>query len=63
MRKRTTFTDFVACAEHLVATGVTTPAGLAARGGSAGGLLMGRSRTWRPTCSPPSSPRCPSSTS
>jgi len=40
-RKRTTFTDFVACAEHLVATGVTTPAGLAARGGSAGGLLMG----------------------
>ena len=41
LRKRTTFTDFVACAEHLVATGVTTPAGLAARGGSAGGLLMG----------------------
>ena len=41
MTKRTTFTDFVSCAEQLVATGVTTPAGLAARGGSAGGLLMG----------------------
>jgi oligopeptidase B len=41
LRKRTTFTDFVACAEHLVASGVTTPAGLAARGISAGGLLMG----------------------
>jgi len=39
--KRNTFTDFVACAEHLVATGVTTPGGLVARGGSAGGLLMG----------------------
>ena len=25
LRKRTTFTDFVACARHLVATGVTTP--------------------------------------
>jgi oligopeptidase B len=41
LHKRTTFTDFVSCAEHLVDTGVTTPAGLAVRGGSAGGLLMG----------------------
>jgi oligopeptidase B len=41
LHKRNTFTDFVACAQHLVETGLTTPAGLVARGGSAGGLLMG----------------------
>jgi oligopeptidase B len=41
LRKRTTFTDFVACARHLVASGYTAPDRLAARGGSAGGLLMG----------------------
>ncbi len=39
--KRTTFTDFVACARHLVAEGITTPDVLVAEGGSAGGLLMG----------------------
>ncbi len=39
--KRTTFTDFVACARHLVDTGRTEPTRLAARGISAGGLLMG----------------------
>jgi oligopeptidase B len=39
--KRNTFSDFVACAEHLVEEGWTSPAQLAARGGSAGGLLMG----------------------
>ena len=41
LRKRTTFTDFLAVARHLVATGVTTADGLVARGLSAGGLLMG----------------------
>ncbi|UYO98331.1 S9 family peptidase [Microbacterium sp. M28] len=41
LHKRNTFTDFIACAEHLVATGVTTPDRLVAEGGSAGGLLMG----------------------
>lgn len=41
LHKRNTFTDFVACAEHLVASGVTTPKRLVAEGGSAGGLLMG----------------------
>jgi oligopeptidase B len=41
LHKRNTFTDFIACAEHLVAEGYTAPARLAARGGSAGGLLMG----------------------
>ena len=40
-RKEHTFTDFVACAHHLIATGTTSPDRLAARGGSAGGLLMG----------------------
>lgn len=40
-RKRNTFTDFVSVAEHLVASGVTSPDLLVAEGGSAGGLLMG----------------------
>jgi oligopeptidase B len=41
LSKKNTFTDFVACARHLVKEGWTTPGGLIARGGSAGGLLMG----------------------
>lgn len=41
LTKKNTFTDFVACARHLVAEGRTTPAQLVADGGSAGGLLMG----------------------
>jgi oligopeptidase B len=41
LEKKNTFTDFVACARHLVASGWTSPARLVARGGSAGGLLMG----------------------
>ena len=40
-QKPTTFSDFVRVARHLVNEGWTTPAQLAARGGSAGGLLMG----------------------
>jgi len=36
-----TFTDFVACADHLRDTGIVAPDHLAAEGGSAGGLLMG----------------------
>jgi oligopeptidase B len=40
-QKPTTFSDFVAVAHYLVDGGWTTPAQLAARGGSAGGLLMG----------------------
>lgn len=39
--KHHTFDDFIACARHLCETGRTTPELLAARGGSAGGLLMG----------------------
>lgn len=41
LAKRNTFTDFIACAKHLIDTGVTTPAQMVAEGGSAGGLLMG----------------------
>jgi oligopeptidase B len=41
LEKKNTFTDFVACARHLVSVGWTSPATLVARGGSAGGLLMG----------------------
>jgi oligopeptidase B len=39
--KHRSFSDFTACAEHLVATGRTSRDRLAAQGGSAGGLLMG----------------------
>jgi oligopeptidase B len=41
LSKRNTFTDFVACARHLVADGWTSADSLVARGGSAGGLLVG----------------------
>jgi len=41
LHKVNTFTDFVTCARHLVDEGWTTPSRLIARGGSAGGLLMG----------------------
>lgn len=44
-----TFSDFVACARHLVATGTAEPGRLAARGGSAGGLLMGAVANLAPT--------------
>ena len=50
--KPNTFTDFVACAEHLVAEGYTAPERLAARGGSVGGLSMGAvANLSDPTCS------------
>jgi oligopeptidase B len=39
--KPNTFTDFVACARTLIGEGWTSPEKLVARGGSAGGLLMG----------------------
>ena len=41
LRKRNTFTDFIACAEHLIHKNYTSPEHLHAMGGSAGGLLMG----------------------
>jgi oligopeptidase B len=46
--KRNTFTDFIACAEHLCTTGYTSPDRLGIRGGSAGGLLMGAVTNLRP---------------
>lgn len=39
--KPNTFTDFIACARHLVDAGWTTADRLVAEGGSAGGLLIG----------------------
>src|SRR5208337_3891509 len=41
LRKKNTFTDFIACAQHLARQGWTSADRLVARGGSAGGLLMG----------------------
>ncbi len=41
LAKRNTFTDFVACARHLVEAGITAPDRMVAEGASAGGLLMG----------------------
>lgn len=41
LTKKNTFTDFVACARHLVDAGYTTTDAMVAEGGSAGGLLMG----------------------
>jgi oligopeptidase B len=41
LRKKNTFTDFVACARHLAHEGWTSADRLVAEGGSAGGLLMG----------------------
>lgn len=40
--------DFLTCAEYLVNQGYTTPSGLAAMGGSAGAILVGRAITERP---------------
>lgn len=41
LKKKNTFTDFIACSEKLIADGYTSANKLAAMGGSAGGLLMG----------------------
>jgi len=46
--KQTTFDDFIACAEALIAAGRTMPEQLAIEGGSAGGLLMGAVVNQRP---------------
>lgn len=48
LKKKNTFTDFIAAAEHLVARGYTTSDRLAIQGGSAGGLLMGAVANMRP---------------
>ncbi|WP_182908665.1 prolyl oligopeptidase family protein [Microbispora sp. H13382] len=46
--KQNVFDDLHAAAEHLVATGVTSPDRLAISGGSNGGLLVGAALTQRP---------------
>lgn len=48
MKKKNTFTDFIACAEFLIKEKYTSPKKLAISGGSAGGLLMGAVLNMRP---------------
>ncbi len=48
MNKINTFTDFIDCAEYLVEADYVDPERLFARGGSAGGLLMGAVINLRP---------------
>ena len=48
LKKKNTFTDFIACAEHLIQQEYSSPAHLYAMGGSAGGLLMGAVINMRP---------------
>ena len=46
--KSNSFSDYIACAEHLIAEGWTTSAQLIGTGGSAGGLLIGAVTNARP---------------
>ncbi len=48
LKKMNTFTDFIACAEELIAKKYTSASKLVAMGGSAGGLLMGAISNLRP---------------
>ena len=48
LKKKNTFTDFIACAEHLIKERYTNKEKLTISGGSAGGLLMGAVTTMRP---------------
>jgi oligopeptidase B len=48
LRKKNTFTDFIACAESLVRRRYTSAQRLVIQGGSAGGLLMGAVANMRP---------------
>ncbi|HRQ37155.1 MAG TPA: S9 family peptidase [Chloroflexota bacterium] len=48
LHKKNTFTDFIACAEHLIAQNYTSADRLAIMGRSAGGLLMGAVTVMRP---------------
>ena len=48
LAKRHTFTDFLACADFLVAAGYAARGRLAIEGGSAGGLLVGAALNLRP---------------
>ena len=48
LHKKNTFTDYIACAENLIAEKYTASDKLAIQGGSAGGLLMGAVTNMRP---------------
>ena len=48
LRKKNTFADFIACAQHLIREHYTEPSRLVIEGGSAGGLLMGAVTNLRP---------------
>lgn len=48
MKKKNTFTDFIACGEYLVNQSYTSPGHLYVMGGSAGGLLVGAVINMRP---------------
>jgi len=48
LKKKNSFTDFIACGEYLVKAGNAAPKRLYAQGGSAGGLLMGGVVNMRP---------------
>ena len=48
LKKKNSFTDFIACAEHLIEEGYTSRQKLAILGGSAGGLLVSACLTMRP---------------
>jgi oligopeptidase B len=48
LKKKNTFSDFIACAEHVVAQKYTSPDRLAMMGRSAGGLLAGAMTNLRP---------------
>ena len=47
-KKKNTFTDFTAAADHLIAQGYARAGNIVAQGGSAGGLLMGAVTNMRP---------------
>lgn len=48
LHKKVSFTDFIACAEHLIAAGYTRPQRIVTHGFSAGGLLVGAALNMRP---------------
>jgi len=47
-QKPNSWLDLIACCEHLVGLGITSPGKLAIQGGSAGGITVGRAMTERP---------------
>lgn len=48
LNKKNTYTDFIACTEHLIKENYTNSQKIAIEGGSAGGMLMGAVTTMRP---------------